>query len=177
MEFMATNRTIAKDIPIVVLINNGSASASEIVAGALQDHNRAIIMGTRSFGKGSVQSVVPLAEQRAIKLTTSLYFTPNGRSIQAQGIDPDIIVENAFVTKQSNNVTQISESNLPNRLDNANTDEQADNNMADALISAEEVLVTDYPLNEALNVLKGINAFSSKNSTLNTGSFAQLKTE
>lgn len=177
MEFMATNRTIAKDIPIVVLINNGSASASEIVAGALQDHNRAIIMGTRSFGKGSVQSVVPLAEQRAIKLTTSLYFTPNGRSIQAQGIDPDIIVENAFVTKRSNNVTQISESNLPNRLDNANTDEQADNNMADALISAEEVLVTDYPLNEALNVLKGINAFSSRNSTLNTGSFAQLKTE
>ena len=177
MEFMATNRTIAKDIPIVVLINNGSASASEIVAGALQDHNRAIIMGTRSFGKGSVQSVVPLAEQRAIKLTTSLYFTPNGRSIQAQGIDPDIIVENAFVTKRSNNVTQISESNLPNRLDNANTDEQADNNMADALISAEEVLVTDYPLNEALNVLKGINAFSSRNSTLNTGSFAQLKTD
>ena len=177
MEFMATNRTIAKDIPIVVLINNGSASASEIVAGALQDHNRAIIMGTRSFGKGSVQSVVPLAEQRAIKLTTSLYFTPNGRSIQAQGIDPDIIVENAFVTKRSNNVTQISESNLPNRLDNANTDEQTDNNMADALISAEEVLVTDYPLNEALNVLKGINAFSSRNSTLNTGSFAQLKTE
>ena len=177
MEFMATNRTIAKDIPIVVLINNGSASASEIVAGALQDHNRAIIMGTRSFGKGSVQSVVPLAEQRAIKLTTSLYFTPNGRSIQAQGIDPDIIVENAFVTKQSNNVTQISESNLPNRLDNANTDEQADNSIADALISAEEVLVTDYPLNEALNVLKGINAFSARNSTLNTDSFAQLKTK
>ena len=81
------------------------------------------------------------------------------------------------MTKRSNNVTQISESNLPNRLDNANTDEQAENSMADALISAEEVLVTDYPLNEALNVLKGINAFSSRNSTLNTGSFAQLKTE
>jgi len=177
MEFMATSRTIAKDIPLVVLINNGSASASEIVAGALQDHNRAIIMGTRSFGKGSVQSVVPLAEQRAIKLTTSLYFTPNGRSIQAQGIDPDIIVENAFVTRRSNNVTQISESNLPNRLENANTDQQTDNDMADALISAEEVVVTDYPLNEALNVLKGINAFSSRNSSLNADSFAQLKTD
>ena len=175
MEFMATSRTIAKDIPLVVLINNGSASASEIVAGALQDHNRAIIMGTRSFGKGSVQSVVPLAEQRAIKLTTSLYFTPNGRSIQAQGIDPDIIVENAFVTKRSNNVTQISESNLPNRLENANTDQQTDNDMANALISAEEVVVTDYPLNEALNVLKGINVFSSRNSSLNTDSFAQFK--
>ncbi|HCS17987.1 MAG TPA: peptidase S41, partial [Erythrobacter sp.] len=85
----------------VVLINNGSASASEIVAGALQDHGRAIIMGTRSFGKGSVQTVLPLAEKRAIKLTTSLYYTPSGRSIQAQGIEPDIIVDEAFVTRRS----------------------------------------------------------------------------
>ena len=171
MEFMATSQTIAGNIPLVVLINNGSASASEIVAGALQDHNRAIIMGTRSFGKGSVQSVMPLAEQRAIKLTTSLYFTPKGRSIQAQGIEPDIIVENAFVTKRSRNVAQVSESNLPNRLDNAN--ETVDDDMADAIISAEEVLVTDYPLNEALNVLKGINAFSSSNSKNNASAVAQ----
>ena len=171
MEFMATSQTIAGNIPLVVLINNGSASASEIVAGALQDHNRAIIMGTRSFGKGSVQSVMPLAEQRAIKLTTSLYFTPKGRSIQAQGIEPDIIVENAFVTKRSRNVAQVSESNLPNRLDNAN--ETVDDDMADAIISAEEVLVTDYPLNEALNVLKGINAFSSKDSKNNASAVAQ----
>ena len=173
MEFMATERTIAKDIPLVVLINNGSASASEIVAGALQDHSRAIIMGTRSFGKGSVQSVMPLAEQKAIKLTTSLYFTPNGRSIQAQGIDPDIIVENAFVTKLASNVTQINESNLPNRLDNANAEQQSGDNIADGLISAEEVLVTDYPLNEALNVLKGINAFSSREGKVETESVAQ----
>ena len=171
MEFMATSQTIAGNIPLVVLINNGSASASEIVAGALQDHNRAIIMGTRSFGKGSVQSVMPLAEQRAIKLTTSLYFTPKGRSIQAQGIEPDIIVENAFVTKRSRNVAQVSESNLPNRLDNAN--ETVDDDMADAIISAEEVLVTDYPLNEALNVLKGINAFSSRDSKNNASAVAQ----
>ena len=81
------------------------------------------------------------------------------------------------MTKRSNNVTQISESNLPNRLENANTDQQTDNDMADALISAEEVVVTDYPLNEALNVLKGINAFSSRNSSLNADSFAQLKTD
>ena len=87
------------------------------------------------------------------------------------------MVENAFVTKRSRSVAQISESNLPNRLDNANTDEQADNAMTDALISAEEILVTDYPLNEALNVLKGINAFTSRNSNLDTDSFAQLKTE
>ena len=86
MDFSATKKTVAGDVPLVVLINNGSASASEIVAGALQDHGRAIIMGTRSFGKGSVQTVMPLDERRAIKLTTSLYFTPSWRSIQAQGI-------------------------------------------------------------------------------------------
>ena len=134
-------------------------------------------MGTRSFGKGSVQSVMPLAEQRAINLTTSLYFTPNGRSIQAQGIDQDIIVENAFVTKLASNVTQINESNLPNRLDNANAEQQSGDNIADGLISAEEVLVTDYPLNEALNVLKGINAFSSREGKVQTESVAQVKRE
>jgi carboxyl-terminal processing protease len=176
MEFMATTNTVAGDVPLVILINNGSASASEIVAGALQDHARAIVMGTRSFGKGSVQTVMPLGEQRAIKLTTSLYFTPSGRSIQAQGIDPDIVVENAFVTRRSRNVTQVSESNLPGRLDNANSqDKEAGTNdeMANALISAEEVLVTDYPLNEALNVLKGINAFQPQPRTNSSGTFAQ----
>jgi|TARA_B110000438_G_scaffold24053_3_gene22227 carboxyl-terminal processing protease len=176
MEFMATTNTVAADVPLVILINNGSASASEIVAGALQDHARAIVMGTRSFGKGSVQTVMPLGEQRAIKLTTSLYFTPSGRSIQAQGIDPDIVVENAFVTRRSRNVAQVSESNLPGRLDNANSqDKEAGTNdeMANALISAEEVLVTDYPLNEALNVLKGINAFQPQPRTNSSGTFAQ----
>ena len=176
MEFMATTNTVAGDVPLVILINNGSASASEIVAGALQDHARAIVMGTRSFGKGSVQTVMPLGEQRAIKLTTSLYFTPSGRSIQAQGIDPDIVVENAFVTRRSRNIAQVSESNLPGRLDNANNqDNEAGTNeeMANALISAEEVLVTDYPLNEALNVLKGINAFQPQPRTNSSGTFAQ----
>ncbi|MDC0221034.1 S41 family peptidase [Gammaproteobacteria bacterium] len=176
MEFMATTNTVAGDVPLVILINNGSASASEIVAGALQDHARAIVMGTRSFGKGSVQTVMPLGEQRAIKLTTSLYFTPSGRSIQAQGIDPDIVVENAFVTRRSRNIAQVSESNLPGRLDNANNqDNEAGTNeeMANALISAEEVLVTDYPLNEALNVLKGINALQPQPRTNSSGTFAQ----
>jgi len=176
MEFMATTNTVAGDVPLVILINNGSASASEIVAGALQDHARAIVMGTRSFGKGSVQTVMPLGEQRAIKLTNSLYFTPSGRSIQAQGIDPDIVVENAFVTRRSRNIAQVSESNLPGRLDNANNqDNEAGTNeeMANALISAEEVLVTDYPLNEALNVLKGINAFQPQPRTNSSGTFAQ----
>lgn len=176
MEFMATTNTVAGDVPLVILINNGSASASEIVAGALQDHARAIVMGTRSFGKGSVQTVMPLGEQRAIKLTTSLYFTPSGRSIQAQGIDPDIVVENAFVTRRSRNIAQVSESNLPGRLDNANNQDNeagANEEMANALISAEEVLVTDYPLNEALNVLKGINAFQPQPRTNSSGTFAQ----
>ena len=174
MSFSANRKTVASDVPLVVLINNGSASASEIVAGALQDHGRAIIMGTRSFGKGSVQTVLPLDEERAIKLTTSLYFTPKGRSIQAQGIVPDIIVDDAFVTRRSRNVSQYNEADLPRRLDNANNDEKAQNQdeMAEVLISAEEVLVTDYPLNEALNVLKGINAFKPAEVS-NSGSFVQ----
>ena len=101
-----------KDTPMVVLINNGSASASEIVAGALQDHKRALIVGTRSFGKGSVQSILPMMNGTAIKLTTARYFTPNGRSIQAKGIEPDIIVEDGM-----ENFT-IREIDLNNRLSN-----------------------------------------------------------
>ena len=101
-----------KDTPMVVLINNGSASASEIVAGALQDHKRAIIIGTRSFGKGSVQSILPMANGTAIKLTTARYFTPNGRSIQGKGIEPDVIVEDGMES------FAVRESDLNNRLSN-----------------------------------------------------------
>ncbi len=177
MEFSATRNTAAPDVPMVVLINNGSASASEIVAGALQDHGRAIIMGTRSFGKGSVQTVLPLADDRAIKLTTSLYFTPSGRSIQAQGIEPDIIVDEAFVTRRSRNVMQYNESDLQGHLENGNGSGSAvaatNEELAAELISAQEVLVNDYPLNEALNVLKGINAFKPTQATTPSGSFAQ----
>src|SRR5690606_39942527 len=97
-------------VPLVVLIDGGSASASEIVAGALQDHRRAIILGTRRFGKGSVQTVLPLASDRAIKLTTALYYTPSGRSIQARGIEPDIKVDRGQVTKIPESVTMYRES-------------------------------------------------------------------
>ena len=173
LDFSATRKTVAGDVPLVVLINNGSASASEIVAGALQDHGRAIIMGTRSFGKGSVQTVLPLDDRRAIKLTTSLYFTPSGRSIQAQGIEPDILVEEAFITRRSTNVMQYNESDLDGHLDNGNGPSAENDRLAQALISAEEVLVNDYPLNEALNVLKGINAFKPARAINTTGSFAQ----
>jgi len=173
LDFSATRKTVAGDVPLVVLINNGSASASEIVAGALQDHGRAIIMGTRSFGKGSVQTVMPLDERRAIKLTTSLYFTPSGRSIQAQGIEPDIEVDEAFVTRRSRNVMQYNESDLDGHLENGNGGNTENERLAEALISAEEVLVNDYPLNEALNVLRGINAFKPARAINTTGSFAQ----
>src|SRR5207244_5522803 len=92
---------IASGLPVAVLINGGSASASEIVAGALQDHHRAILLGTRSFGKGSVQTIIPLAGHGAMRLTTARYYTPSGRSIQAKGIDPDIVVEAAKIERPS----------------------------------------------------------------------------
>lgn len=161
MRFSATPDTAAPEAPLAVLINNGSASASEIVAGALKAHGRAVVMGTRSFGKGSVQTVLPLAASRAIRLTTSLYYTPDGRSIQAQGIVPDIVVDDAFVTRRARRAARHSEADLAGHLRGGSGGEAVGSGgeMAAALLSAEEVLVTDYPLNEALNVLKGIHAF------------------
>lgn len=157
LEFEATRSTPGGDTPLVVLINEGSASASEIVAGALQDHGRAILMGNRSFGKGSVQTVLPLSSDRAIKLTTSLYYTPNGRSIQAQGIEPDIQVDEALVTRIDRNAAIYSEADLQGHLANATPDDAKQDSQAN--VTAEQVILSDYPLNEALNLLKGIDRF------------------
>jgi carboxyl-terminal processing protease len=114
--YMAHNDEIAKGIPMVVLINNGSASASEIVAGALQDHKRAVIMGTKSFGKGSVQTIIPLPGHGAMRLTTARYYTPSGHSIQAKGITPDIMVVQAKIEPLKKVGQTRFEASLPRRL-------------------------------------------------------------
>ena len=151
-------------LPIVVLINDGSASASEIVAGALQDHRRAVIMGTQSFGKGSVQTVIPLSEDKAIKLTTALYFTPNGRSIQAQGINPDIEIERAKITALKTR-PKFSEANLNGHLNNGNGgDDRSDDQRRAAIDKNKELFNNDNQLFEAVNLLRGLSLFSANQS-------------
>jgi carboxyl-terminal processing protease len=160
MEFFANADDPSEGVPMIVLINAGSASAAEIVAGALQDHSRAVIMGTRSFGKGSVQSVVPIAENRAIKLTTSLYFTPDGRSIQAQGILPDIVIEEGLVTRATGRSTY-TEVDLAGHLRNGNDQDDIPREPA---VSSEQVVVSDYQLQEALTLLRGLNIMETARS-------------
>jgi carboxyl-terminal processing protease len=156
MSYSADPLDVTKGTPIVVLINQGSASASEIVAGALQDHSRAVIMGTESFGKGSVQTVLPLSDSRAVKLTTALYFTPNGRSIQAEGIVPDILVERATVTAYDNR-QRITEADLSGHLDNANGKSKSKSKTQKTRKVSNELLSDDNQLYEALALLKGLN--------------------
>jgi carboxyl-terminal processing protease len=148
--------------PLIVLINSGSASASEIVAGALQDHGRAVVMGTPSFGKGSVQTILPISETRAVKLTTALYYTPNGRSIQAAGIQPDIVVERARVTAYEDR-SQVKESDLAGHLNNGNGKQQAGNKNNKQV--ANKLFSTDNQLYEALTLLKGLNVLGMREKT------------
>lgn len=158
--FNARSSDPSEGVNLVVLINGGSASASEIVAGAVQDHKRGLIMGTQSFGKGSVQTILPLDKDHAIKLTTARYYTPSGRSIQAQGIIPDVIVKPGKLTQQDGD-PYYKESDLAGSLNNTqtNVDEKA---AADEAVEAEENLAErDYQLYQALTMLKGIAFFNA----------------
>lgn len=150
LRYNATENTLVPDLPLVVLINQGSASASEIVAGALQDHSRAVIMGVDSFGKGSVQTILPLTKDRAVKLTTARYYTPDGRSIQAQGIEPDIYVAEADV-KLRDNGNFVKERDLSGHLENGDEDSMSHTQNAGSLAQ------TDFQLYEALGLLKALS--------------------
>ena len=145
--------SVDNKVPLVVLINGGSASASEIVAGALQDHKRAVILGTNSFGKGSVQTILPLNDERGVKLTTALYYTPSGRSIQAQGIEPDILIERGKLSTQGQSATY-KEADLAGHLNNTQTQDSHDRKQQ------TELLQSDNQLSQALGLLKGLNVLA-----------------
>lgn len=159
--FNARKGDLTDGLPLVVLINGGSASASEIVAGALQDHNRAILLGTKSFGKGSVQTIIPLSTQGAMRLTTARYYTPSGRSIQAVGIEPDIVVELANIESVASKQTT-READLRGALENSTADPSKQPADAPKKDKSIENTKMDYQLDRALDLIRGIDLFSDK---------------
>jgi carboxyl-terminal processing protease len=154
MEFRAQPGDELEGAPLVVLVNEGSASASEIVAGALQDHKRAVIMGRTTFGKGSVQSIIPISDKIAIKLTTARYYTPNGRSIQAEGIEPDIVLTKVKLEAVEKSALQLREADLADHLSNPNGEHHKKRQSGNGLLKK------DFELNEALNLLKGLAIYA-----------------
>ena len=167
LKYTASTGDALKGAPLVVLINQGSASASEIVEGAMQGHNRATILGTTSFGRGSVQTILPLKENAALKLTTSRYYTPDGRSIQSQGIVPDVLLKVEGSEEQETNLfTGVKEADLSGHLENENKGEVQlrEPKSVITIPKATEGDTTDYALDEALKLLKDM-AVSKKATT------------
>jgi carboxyl-terminal processing protease len=169
-KFFAQKDASSMDFPLVVLVNGGSASASEIVAGALQDHKRAVVLGTKTFGKGSVQTILPLDDSSALRLTTARYFTPNGRSIQATGIVPDITVEST--PQQDGKLDErkrpsLREENLPGHLQNPQQnpssqeqlDKEREKQIPSSAPTGDETIDNDAQLKRALDLLKSWDVF------------------
>lgn len=166
LRYSASQGDVIDGAPLVVLVNGGSASASEIVAGAMQDHGRGVVMGNKTFGKGSVQTIQNLANGGAVKLTTARYYTPSGRSIQAEGIDPDIVTGNLQVAKrEESGIRPITESSLSGHLSNPKDGEETetkDEKKIDEKKDEASLAEDDYQLNEALNLLKGLTILSRR---------------